>query len=132
MDTALEYLHALAYDDNDLRLQARFRSYPRTGDNDFLRMNNELSFAYLELFHGDVNEALAHLESVRDICTERLSDVYRQKRARCVVLLRRLTRDRTSTAPVLHDEDLNVRMLLTELKTLSGSPTHATMQTPRV
>ncbi len=116
MDTALAYLHALAYDDNVLRLQARFRSYPSTGDNAFLRMNNELSFAYLELSHGDAQAALAHLESVRDICSQRLSDDYRQKRARCVVLLRGLTD--TRAAPVLHDEDLNVRMLLTELKTL--------------
>jgi hypothetical protein len=130
MDTALEYLHALAYDDNDLRLQARFRSYPRTGDNDFLRMNNELSFAYLELFHGDVNEALAHLESVRDICTQRLSDDYRQKRDTCVRLLRGLSG--TRAAPVLQNENLNVRMLLTELKTLSDSPAHATMETPCV
>ena len=118
METALAYLHALAYDDNDLRLQARFRTYPKTGDNDFVRMNNELSFAYLGLLHGDANAALAHLESVRDICRERLSDDYRRKRARCVVLLRRLTGDRTSTAPILDDESLHVRMLLTELKTL--------------
>jgi hypothetical protein len=115
MATALAYLHALAYDDNDLRLQARFRSYPKTADNEFLRMNNELSFAYLELLHGDANAALAHLESVGDIF-QRLSDDYRQKCAGCTVLLRRLTG--TRAAPVLQDEDLNVRMLLTELKTL--------------
>ncbi len=130
MDTALAYLHALAYDDNVLRLQRRFRSYPRNGDNDFLRMNNELSFAYLELFHGDANAALAHLESVGDICSQRLSDDYRQKCAGCTVLLRRLTG--TRAAPVLQGENLNVRMLLNELKTLSGSPAHATMETPCV
>jgi hypothetical protein len=33
---------------------------------------------------------------------------------------------------VLHVENLNVRKLLTELKTLSGSPAHAKMETPCV
>jgi len=58
MDIALKYLHDLAYDDNDLRLQAQFRRYPKTADKEFLKMNNELSFAYLELYHGDASSIL--------------------------------------------------------------------------
>jgi hypothetical protein len=65
MDRVLRYLYALVFDSNDLRLQTRFKSSPRTRDNDFLRMNNELSFAYSELsVYHDANAELAYLEGV--------------------------------------------------------------------
>ena len=78
--TVEEYLEDLAHAPNFDRLKPAFQNYPATGENVFLRMNNELGDAYREFhYHQNGNAALSHLESVRDICHERLSDDYKSK-----------------------------------------------------
>jgi hypothetical protein len=117
METILGHLNDLAFQHNYTRLKEQFRDYPATGDVNFMRMNRELSFAYWELsVNRNANAALLHLESVEDVCRERLSDDYRAKYARCRVLLRQLTSTRPSTAPAGARGDMdNLEHLLAKL-----------------
>jgi hypothetical protein len=120
METILDYLNVLAFQHNYARLNEQFRDYPATGDVNFMRMNRELSFAYWEWsVSRNANAALLHLESVGDICRERLSDEYRAKYARCRLLLRRLTSTTPttpSTAPADARGDMdNLEHLLAKL-----------------
>jgi hypothetical protein len=117
METILNHLNDLAFQHNYTRLKKQFRDYPATGDVNFMRMNKELSFAYWELsVNRNANAALLHLESVGDVCRERLSDGYRAKYARCKVLLRGLTSTRPSTAPADARGDMdNLEHLLAKL-----------------
>ena len=78
--TVEEYLNDLAHGHNSDRLKPAFQNYPATGENVFLRMNNVLGDAYREWhFYQDGDATLTLLESVRDICHERLSDDYKSK-----------------------------------------------------
>jgi hypothetical protein len=93
------YLNDLAHGHNSERLKPEFQNYPATGDNVFLRMNNELGDAYREWhFNHNGNEALSHLENVRDICHERLSSDYKSKYDQSVAFFQRSV-SRAGTPP---------------------------------
>jgi len=117
-------LNDLVFERDNVRLNPQFRDYPRTADDRHLQMNRELSFAYWEVSVNDnAKEAPVHLESVGGVCRARLSEVYRQKYTRCIILLRKLTSPVTYTAPGGAQGDMgNLEHLLAKLEMWSRRP----------
>jgi hypothetical protein len=110
--TVGRYLNDLAHGHNSDRLKPAFQNYPATGENVFLRMNNELGDAYW-VWHSyqDGDAALTHLESVMDICHERLSSAYKSKYDQSVAFFQGSV-SRAGTPPQAQGQHAHLQNLL--------------------